>query len=478
MAGKIESGQLCTVVPVDPATLNVGDVVLCKVRLWAVGSWRPLRSWGGPETFDALAFVPDGKELATGSGDGTRQLWDPATGQALRLLGRHPHRVFDLAFSPDGKTLASASADHTVKLRDVASGRELRTLAGHTDWVFGVAFAPGGDVLASSSMDGTVRLWDTRSRVDDVGDWLAEEPQPHSAAARVGRAREYLAQNRPEKALAEAARAVELGQKDLAARQWHAVICWRLKKWDAVLRDYNVLVELQPGNAWFLEMRAHLLARGGQWAEAAADFQRLTTMPLQGVRSWRAWWHRALAVLAAAKTAEYRGACAAMLEHFRDTDDPEAASFTAWCCALAPDAGTDFALPVRLADRALSRGPEVALYHQGAGAIRYRAGQFPEALNQLQTAEERPDPQNRSSIAYVWYFRAMIDFRLGQKAEAARWLQKANAQAEQELPGIDQDQQPGMWVLKVTLQLLRAEAEKLLGQPPKPPAKAERKPKG
>jgi hypothetical protein len=32
MAGKIESGQLCTVVPVDPATLVVGDIVLCKVN--------------------------------------------------------------------------------------------------------------------------------------------------------------------------------------------------------------------------------------------------------------------------------------------------------------------------------------------------------------------------------------------------------------------------------------------------------------
>ena len=32
MAGKIESGQLCTVDPVDPATLAVGDVVLCKVN--------------------------------------------------------------------------------------------------------------------------------------------------------------------------------------------------------------------------------------------------------------------------------------------------------------------------------------------------------------------------------------------------------------------------------------------------------------
>lgn len=32
MSGKIESGQLCTVEPVDPATIKVGDIVLCKVR--------------------------------------------------------------------------------------------------------------------------------------------------------------------------------------------------------------------------------------------------------------------------------------------------------------------------------------------------------------------------------------------------------------------------------------------------------------
>jgi hypothetical protein len=32
MTGKIESGQLCTVEPADHATLEVGDVVLCKVH--------------------------------------------------------------------------------------------------------------------------------------------------------------------------------------------------------------------------------------------------------------------------------------------------------------------------------------------------------------------------------------------------------------------------------------------------------------
>jgi hypothetical protein len=32
MRGKVESGQLCTVEPVDAAALTVGDVVLCKVN--------------------------------------------------------------------------------------------------------------------------------------------------------------------------------------------------------------------------------------------------------------------------------------------------------------------------------------------------------------------------------------------------------------------------------------------------------------
>jgi hypothetical protein len=32
MAGKVESGDFCTVAPADPATLQAGDLVLCKVN--------------------------------------------------------------------------------------------------------------------------------------------------------------------------------------------------------------------------------------------------------------------------------------------------------------------------------------------------------------------------------------------------------------------------------------------------------------
>lgn len=32
MSGKIESGQLCTVEPIDSKPIEVGDIVLCKVN--------------------------------------------------------------------------------------------------------------------------------------------------------------------------------------------------------------------------------------------------------------------------------------------------------------------------------------------------------------------------------------------------------------------------------------------------------------
>ena len=32
MSGKIESGQLCTVAPVNPDDIQAGDIVLCKVK--------------------------------------------------------------------------------------------------------------------------------------------------------------------------------------------------------------------------------------------------------------------------------------------------------------------------------------------------------------------------------------------------------------------------------------------------------------
>jgi WD40 repeat protein len=68
-----------------------------------------------------VAFSPDGKTLASGSGGwqnpGEVRLWDAATGQERAVLQGHTGNVTSVAFSPDGKTLAlGGGLDKTVRL--------------------------------------------------------------------------------------------------------------------------------------------------------------------------------------------------------------------------------------------------------------------------------------------------------------------------------------------------------------------------
>jgi WD40 repeat protein/serine/threonine protein kinase len=137
------------------------------VQLCDAQTGRVQLSWQGGEdnSFEGVAFSPDGRRLASVAGhlavhpDQEVKVWDTVTGKELLSLHGHVGGLRSVTFCPDGRRLASTGLDQTVKLWDAVTGEAALTLRGHIDNIFCVAVSPDGHQLASSSLDKTVRLW-------------------------------------------------------------------------------------------------------------------------------------------------------------------------------------------------------------------------------------------------------------------------------------------------------------------------------
>jgi WD40 repeat protein len=176
------------------------------LRLWDVQLGKQVRQLQGTSSFDALAFSPDGRNLAwvpyrdsvvhlaqvgTGNevaafhasrapveavrfspdgktlaaaGSGTIWRWDLATGRQQSPIAS-PHDHFcALAFSPDSKTLAGGSRAHAIRMWDLTKGKPLHRCAGHHGGNVSVSLLMDRRTLASLSQgDRTVRFWDLRT---------------------------------------------------------------------------------------------------------------------------------------------------------------------------------------------------------------------------------------------------------------------------------------------------------------------------
>ena len=144
--------------PGTAATTTAPAASATPVRPGATASVTPTASTltGHDGWVYSVAFAPDGKTLASASGDATVKIWGVATGRVLRTLTGHEGEAYAVAFAPDGRTLATGSEDNTVNLWDPANGSLLRILEEHEDWVESVAFSPDGKTLAAAGEDVTL----------------------------------------------------------------------------------------------------------------------------------------------------------------------------------------------------------------------------------------------------------------------------------------------------------------------------------
>ncbi len=115
---------------------------------------------GHSDYVSAVAWSPDGKRIASASGDHTVQVWDAANGGHVLTYRGHSSDVTSLSWSPDGKNIVSGSVDGTVQVWDAATGNRVYTYTGHSDAVFDLAWSPDGKRIASASNDGSAQIWD------------------------------------------------------------------------------------------------------------------------------------------------------------------------------------------------------------------------------------------------------------------------------------------------------------------------------
>jgi tetratricopeptide (TPR) repeat protein len=220
-----------------------------------------------------------------------------------------------------------------------------------------------------------------------------------------------------------------------------------------------------------LQDRGNLLARAGQFQQAAADFDAAIRFHPQ---EHYLWYQSAGLWLMLGDTEAYRRQCRAMLDRFGKTNDAMLAERTAKACLLIPNSVVDLAPVVRLADQAIT-GTEEHMYYRyflfARALAHYRAGEFASAVEKLEKClvPERPEI-NRDGAAYL--VLAMAHHRIGHAAEAAHAIAKARDIIDVKTwPTINSGNLGDSWHDVLIIHILRREAEALLKETGDKPVK-------
>lgn len=114
-----------------------------------------------------MARHPKEDLIAYGGGNGTPRIYRMKDNQQrtagrndvnqVRAFERQPGPVHAIAYSPDGSEIAVGSVGE-VRIYATADGKKLRTLGGFKGAIFAVAYSPDGTYVAAGGYDGMVRV--------------------------------------------------------------------------------------------------------------------------------------------------------------------------------------------------------------------------------------------------------------------------------------------------------------------------------
>ncbi len=139
------------------------------IRIWDVNTEAHLRTiqirtpTGLRVGVRSIAYSPDSQTIVAGAADGSVHLWNVKTGERIRSLIGHSNSVLTVAYSPDGRTIAGGGFDDTIQIWDADTGAHLKTIE-YLNWVYTVAYSPDGQSFASGGVDAMVRMWDANTR--------------------------------------------------------------------------------------------------------------------------------------------------------------------------------------------------------------------------------------------------------------------------------------------------------------------------
>ncbi len=137
------------------------------IKLWDVASGMELRTFVYREPVSWLGFSNDGRTLvalgSSGFVPGKTQAWNVATGAEVTPA---PQQADCFSSAASGDDAMAAEIDgKTIKLRDLAGGKLIRTLASRTSDFQKAMFSPDNAILACGGERFSIRLWDLRSGV-------------------------------------------------------------------------------------------------------------------------------------------------------------------------------------------------------------------------------------------------------------------------------------------------------------------------